>query len=45
MDGLTETIDWYKINSGNWGDISNCLVAHPRLGSPTVKSFNNNADF
>ena len=34
LDGLNETIDWYKVNSRNWGDISSCLVAHPRLGSP-----------
>ena len=41
MDGLTETIDWYKINM-EIGDISNCLVAHPVR---FAKSFNNNADF
>ena len=35
LDGLNETIDWYKCNSSNWGDISSCLVPHPRLGSPT----------
>ena len=32
IDGLKETIDWYKKNNNNWGDISSSLVAHPRRG-------------
>ena len=31
-DGLKETIEWYKKNKSNWGDISSSLVAHPRRG-------------
>ncbi len=31
-DGLKHTIDWYRVNSGNWGDLSSALVAHPRRG-------------
>ena len=32
IDGLQETIEWYKKNNNNWGDISSSLVAHPRRG-------------
>jgi UDP-glucose 4,6-dehydratase len=35
-DGLRETIAWYRDNSGNWGDISSSLVAHPRRGQFTT---------
>jgi dTDP-glucose 4,6-dehydratase len=31
-DGLKRTIEWYKENSGNWGNIDAALVAHPRIG-------------
>jgi len=31
-DGLKQTVDWYRTNSGNWGDIESALVAHPRRG-------------
>lgn len=31
-EGLRRTIDWYRVNSGNWGDLSSALVAHPRRG-------------
>ena len=30
-EGLSATIDWYKDNWGNWGDIEDALVPHPRL--------------
>jgi hypothetical protein len=29
---LRLTIEWYRVNSGNWGDLSSALVAHPRRG-------------
>ena len=32
-EGLQLTIDWYRKNSQNWGNISEALVAHPRLKS------------
>ncbi len=31
-DGLRRTVDWYRANSGNWGDLTSALVAHPRRG-------------
>ena len=31
-DGLRRTVEWYRGNSGNWGDLSAALVAHPRRG-------------
>ena len=31
-EGIKKTIEWYKVNSGNWGDLSSALVAHPRRG-------------
>eukprot|EP00750_Incisomonas_marina_P006418 INCI14543.2.p1 GENE.INCI14543.2~~INCI14543.2.p1 ORF type:complete len:442 (+),score=64.12 INCI14543.2:68-1327(+) len=31
-DGLRRTIDWYTANPTYYGDISKCLVAHPRAG-------------
>jgi UDP-glucose 4,6-dehydratase len=31
-DGLRRTLDWYRVNSGNWGDLTSALVAHPRRG-------------
>jgi hypothetical protein len=31
-EGIRKTIEWYKVNSGNWGDLSSALVAHPRRG-------------
>lgn len=31
-EGLIKTRDWYAANSGNWGDLSHVLVAHPRRG-------------
>jgi UDP-glucose 4,6-dehydratase len=31
-DGLARTVEWYLKFSGNWGDISSALVAHPRRG-------------
>ena len=31
-EGIKKTIAWYKVNSGNWGDLSSALVAHPRRG-------------
>lgn len=30
--GLAETVAWYKANSGRFGDVEHCLVAHPRAG-------------
>jgi len=34
--GIKRTIEWYKVNSGNWGNIDAALVAHPRIGmAPT----------
>ncbi|CAM9130341.1 unnamed protein product [Discosporangium mesarthrocarpum] len=32
MDGLRETVAWYKLHSGRFGDIEQSLVAHPRAG-------------
>jgi hypothetical protein len=31
-EGLRRTVDWYRVNSGNWGDLTSALVAHPRRG-------------
>lgn len=31
-EGLSRTVEWFKVNSGNWGDIEGALVAHPRRG-------------
>lgn len=31
-EGIVKTIEWYKVNSGNWGDLTSALVAHPRRG-------------
>jgi len=31
-EGLRTTVEWYRDNSGNWGDIESALVAHPRRG-------------
>lgn len=31
-EGIKRTIAWYRVNSGNWGDLSSALVAHPRRG-------------
>jgi UDP-glucose 4,6-dehydratase len=31
-EGLRRTLEWYRVNSGNWGDLSAALVAHPRRG-------------
>lgn len=31
-EGLRRTVEWYRDNSGNWGDIESALVAHPRRG-------------
>jgi len=31
-EGLRRTVEWYRVNSGNWGDLSGALVAHPRRG-------------
>jgi UDP-glucose 4,6-dehydratase len=31
-EGLLRTVEWYRVNSGNWGDLTSCLVAHPRRG-------------
>jgi len=33
--GLAATIEWYKHNSGNWGNIESAIVAHPRRGNLT----------
>ncbi len=30
-EGLQKTVDWYKMNTGRYGDITNALVAHPRM--------------
>ena len=32
-EGLARTIDWYKTNSDNWGDLAGALVPHPRRGA------------
>ncbi|KAJ3427950.1 dtdp-d-glucose 46-dehydratase [Anaeramoeba flamelloides] len=29
-EGLDLTIQWYKKNKNNWGDLKNALIAHPR---------------
>jgi len=31
-DGLKRTIEWYKTNKGNWTNIQQALVPHPRAG-------------
>jgi len=31
-DGLAMTVDWYKKNTGRYGNIDSALVAHPRAG-------------
>lgn len=31
-DGLKRTIEWYKTNKGNWPNIQQALVPHPRAG-------------
>lgn len=31
-DGLKKTVEWYMANSSRFGDIEQCLVAHPRAG-------------
>lgn len=31
-EGLSLTIDWYRANSSNWGNIDAALVPHPRIG-------------
>lgn len=36
-DGIARTIEWYKTNSGNWGDIESAIVAHPRRGNLTTE--------
>lgn len=41
--GLTKTVEWYRENHGNWGDIDSALVAHPRRGH-TVKEIQGSAD-
>ena len=30
-EGLKHTVEWYKKNTYRYGDISNALVAHPRM--------------
>jgi len=30
-EGLAKTVEWYKKNTYRYGDISNALVAHPRM--------------
>lgn len=30
-EGLKKTVEWYKENTERYGDISNALVAHPRM--------------
>ena len=30
-EGLKLTVEWYKKNTYRYGDISNALVAHPRM--------------
>ena len=37
--GVRETIEWYKHNSGNWGDLTQALVAHPRRGLTATELF------
>lgn len=32
MEGLAETVKWYRANSSRFGEIDHCLVAHPRAG-------------
>jgi hypothetical protein len=31
-EGIRRTVEWYRVNSGNWGDLTSALVAHPRRG-------------
>ena len=30
-EGLLKTVDWYRKHTNRYGDISNALVAHPRM--------------
>ena len=30
-EGLAKTVEWYKKNTYRYGDITNALVAHPRM--------------
>ena len=38
-DGLRRTVDWYRCNSGNWGDLTQALVAHPRRGLTAAEMY------
>lgn len=31
-EGLRRTIEWYKTNTTNWGNVDEAIVAHPRRG-------------
>ena len=31
-EGLRKTVEWYKLNTGRFGNIESALVAHPRQG-------------